>query len=514
MKRVALLFLDLLLIACATIFAVLLRDNLELRDPDLQAILPYLVVTLLSGAVVFSIAGVSSSVWRSSAQNDYLRLVVASVATVLISLAISFSITRLEGIARAVPVLQLMTMIFLLMAARLLIRLRHHHRFRPSQLVREPLASNQTTVLVFGTTRITELYLRSVAEFERDEISIAGLISRTEAKVGRRFLGSKILGTSDDLMEILSDLEIHGVKVDKICVSTPFRALTARELHQLTAAELGTDIEIVYLEEAIFFAATGSREERGPVTVEPRSDDLSFKISEDQLDDYARRPFWRVKRVFDVVLAASLACLFSPFIFCVAILAAVDVGLPVVFWQQRPGVGGHPFRVYKFRTMAAAHDADGHRVNDEARSSAVGRFLRRTRLDELPQLYNILIGDMSFVGPRPLLPGDQPIGSAVRTLIRPGLTGWAQINGGRDVTPADKVALDVWYLQNASLTLDVKIFARTALMVMFGEQVNRRAIRQAWSDLCATGVCSKVDLGDLLKLRSAPARDLKSVRVA
>ena len=232
-------------------------------------------------------------------------------------------------------------------------------------------------------------------------------------------------------MEILSDLEIHGVKVDKICVSTPFRALTARELHQLTAAELGTDIEIVYLEEAIFFAATGSREERGPVTVEPRSDDLSFKISEDQLDDYARRPFWRVKRIFDVVLALSLACLFSPFIFCVAILAAVDVGLPVVFWQQRPGVGGHPFRVYKFRTMAAAHDADGHRVNDEARSSAVGRFLRRSRLDELPQLYNILIGDMSFVGPRPLLPGDQPIGSAVRTLIRPGLTGWAQINGGR-----------------------------------------------------------------------------------
>ena len=90
MKRVALLFLDLLLIACATIFAVLLRDNLELRDPDLQAILPYLVVTLLSGAVVFSIAGISSSVWRSSAQNDYLRLVVASVATVLIAIAIEF----------------------------------------------------------------------------------------------------------------------------------------------------------------------------------------------------------------------------------------------------------------------------------------------------------------------------------------------------------------------------------------------------------------------------------------
>ena len=228
MKRVALLFLDLLLIACATIFAVLLRDNLELRDPDLQAILPYLVVTLLSGAVVFSITGVSWSVWRSSAQNDYLRLVVASVATVFITLAISFSITRLEGIARAVPVLQLMTMIFLLMAARLLIRLRHHHRFRPSQLVREPLASNQTNVLVFGTTRLTELYLRSVAEFARDEISVAGLISRTKAKVGRSFLGSEILGTSDDLMEILSDLEIHGVKVDKICVSTPFRALLKR----------------------------------------------------------------------------------------------------------------------------------------------------------------------------------------------------------------------------------------------------------------------------------------------
>jgi FlaA1/EpsC-like NDP-sugar epimerase len=199
MKRVALLSLDLLLIACATILALLLRDNFVFSELHFQAILPYLTVTLISGGVVFSTAGVSWSVWRFSALNDYLKLVGTSVITVLIALGISFSMTRLEGVSRTVPVLQAMNMVFLLVTARLLIRLRHHHRNDPPQLVTKPAAPDRTSVLVFGTTRITELYLRSVAEFAGDKIGVAGLISRTQAKVGRRFLGVQVLGTSDDL---------------------------------------------------------------------------------------------------------------------------------------------------------------------------------------------------------------------------------------------------------------------------------------------------------------------------
>ncbi len=186
MKRVALLFLDLFLIACATLLALLLRDNFVFSESHLQAIMPYLVVTLVSGGIVFSFTGVSWSVWRSSTLRDYLRLLGAIAATVFATLAITFSMSRLEGVARAVPVLQAMTMIFLLLGSRLLVQFRHQRRFHPSQLVMKPTASNQTNVLVFGTTRLTELYLRSVAEFASDKISIAGLISRTKTKVGRQ----------------------------------------------------------------------------------------------------------------------------------------------------------------------------------------------------------------------------------------------------------------------------------------------------------------------------------------
>ena len=119
-----------------------------------------------------------------------------------------------------------------------------------------------------------------------------------------------------------------------------------------------------------------------------------------------------------------------------AVLVGASVGLPVLFWQQRPGLGGRPFRVYKFRTMRAAHSSDGRRLSDKERVSQMGTLMRRLRLDELPQLFNIFRGDMSFIGPRPLLPCDQSDAYRARLLVRPGLTGWAQVVGGRDISPA------------------------------------------------------------------------------
>jgi lipopolysaccharide/colanic/teichoic acid biosynthesis glycosyltransferase len=157
----------------------------------------------------------------------------------------------------------------------------------------------------------------------------------------------------------------------------------------------------------------------------------------------------------------------------------MDVGLPLVFWQQRPGVKGRPFKLYKFRTMADAYGSEAQRKSDNARVSAIGDFLRRSRLDELPQLLNILKGEMSFVGPRPLLPVDQPGDSRFRLLMRPGLTGWAQIKGGRRISPADKAALDVWYVRNVSLTLDLKIILGTVPILIFGERVTEAAIIHA-----------------------------------
>jgi lipopolysaccharide/colanic/teichoic acid biosynthesis glycosyltransferase len=131
--------------------------------------------------------------------------------------------------------------------------------------------------------------------------------------------------------------------------------------------------------------------------------------------------------------------------------------------------------------MRAPHDKQGRRIPDDHRSSVVGRILRRARLDELPQLYNVLIGDMALIGPRPLLPRDQSADYAVRLSVRPGITGWAQVNGGRIISPSDKLMLDVWYVKNASFVLDLKIALRTVSMMLFGDRINAAAVAQARS---------------------------------
>jgi lipopolysaccharide/colanic/teichoic acid biosynthesis glycosyltransferase len=132
--------------------------------------------------------------------------------------------------------------------------------------------------------------------------------------------------------------------------------------------------------------------------------------------------------------------------------------------------------------MSGAHDEAGRRVPDEARSSIIGRFLRRSRLDELPQLFSILAGEMSFVGPRPLLPVDQAPEHKGRLLVRPGLTGWAQVHGGRDISAADKAAMDLWYVRNASFRLDLLIAIKTVQMLFVGEKSNAEVIALAWRD--------------------------------
>ena len=167
----------------------------------------------------------------------------------------------------------------------------------------------------------------------------------------------------------------------------------------------------------------------------------------------------------------------------IGLSTAMTVGLPMLFWQQRPGRYGKPFKVYKFRSLLGAHDETGRRLPDGLRQTPFGHFLRATRLDELPQLFNILRGHMSFVGPRPLLDVDQLEDYRDRLWVRPGLTGWAQVNGGKSVSASDKMVLDMWYIHNASLALDCRIVFLTMKTVVLGEQTNKIAVDQARMEL-------------------------------
>ena len=171
-----------------------------------------------------------------------------------------------------------------------------------------------------------------------------------------------------------------------------------------------------------------------------------------------------MKRVFDLVVAAAAVALLAPLMLAIGIAVRLGLGSPVWFVQERPGRHGVPFRMIKFRTMRDALDAAGRPLPDGERLTGLGKFLRAASLDELPELWNVLRGDMSLVGPRPLLMEYLPRYSAEqarRHEVKPGITGWAQVNGRNALSWEEKFRLDVWYVDHASLWLDLEIIART-----------------------------------------------------
>lgn len=176
-----------------------------------------------------------------------------------------------------------------------------------------------------------------------------------------------------------------------------------------------------------------------------------------------------MKRLLDIVVSASMLVLLAPFLILLAALVRSRLGSPVLFRQIRPGRDGRPFMMVKFRTMRDARDAAGNPLPDSERLTPFGGFLRSTSLDELPELFNVLKGDMSLVGPRPLLMEYLPLYSpeqARRHEVRPGVTGWAQVNGRNALSWDEKFALDVWYVDNRSIWLDVKILVLTTYKVL------------------------------------------------
>ena len=183
-----------------------------------------------------------------------------------------------------------------------------------------------------------------------------------------------------------------------------------------------------------------------------------------------------MKRAFDVVAAAATLAILAAPMLAIAGAVRICLGKPVLFTQLRPGRHGIPFRLIKFRTMREAFDAEGRALPDEERLTRLGQFLRAASLDELPELWNVLRGDMSLVGPRPLLMEYLPLYTpeqARRHGVRPGITGWAQVNGRNSLSWEEKFELDVWYVDHASFWLDLKIIALTVWKTLRCDGINQ-----------------------------------------
>lgn len=176
-----------------------------------------------------------------------------------------------------------------------------------------------------------------------------------------------------------------------------------------------------------------------------------------------------LKRIFDILVSAVLLTILLPLIAIIGLLISINLGRPILFRQMRPGMSGRPFRMIKFRTMIDAFDECGVPLPDSERLESFGRWLRSTSIDELPSLWNVLKGDMSLVGPRPLLIEYLPHYSAEqarRHEVRPGITGWAQVNGRNGLDWTEKFALDVWYVKHSSFWLDLRILFLTFFSVL------------------------------------------------
>jgi len=184
----------------------------------------------------------------------------------------------------------------------------------------------------------------------------------------------------------------------------------------------------------------------------------------------------RLKRLFDFIVSLVLLVGFSPIFFVFALLVRIKLGSPIIFKQQRPGLSEKPFYLYKLRTMTDERNSKGQLLPDYKRLTPFGQFLRKFSLDEYPQLINVIKGDISLVGPRPLLMEYLPLYTKEKSMrhnVRPGITGWAQVNGRNAISWEEKFELDIWYVNNRSFLLDIKILFLTVFKVVASEGINQ-----------------------------------------
>ena len=483
--------IDTILLVLSAVLALYTRDNFHLYLDKFSDLTPYTCVTAMVAPLTILAFGLNQSVWRCSTFLEYARIICAVFVIILVATLIVFTVNRMNGIARSIPVLHGILAIFAMTGARVLQRLWFARNLRSHDHA-AVASSDQQFVLVVGLTNLTELFVRSIEEFSGEHIHIAGIVDHQERHSGHTAYSCQIFSSQKDLRTTIQDLAVHGVVINRIVIATKVNTLPPNMQSALEEIANGSSIRVDVLPDLI---GLSTLERAAPVTAapgKPADHGLTFVFPKAESDRLDHNPYWRFKRALDVVVAGSLLIVLAPFMAIIAALVAADMGFPSIFWQQRPGVHGRPFKLYKFRTMAStAFDQYGQAISDQDRLTALGQFLRLSRLDELPQLWNIFVGEMSFVGPRPLLPIDQPETFSARLLVRPGLTGWAQVMAGRDIQPADKSALDVWYVQNASLRLDCETVLRTVPMVIFGERVNQEAIQRAWEELAQRGICSR-----------------------
>jgi lipopolysaccharide/colanic/teichoic acid biosynthesis glycosyltransferase len=447
------------------LLAFFLRDG-TIYSPGVVA--AYCAAALLASLFVFQWFQTGSPIARFYSARDAVELLKACALVAALSAVTLFLISRLEDAPRAIPILH-----FLLLGAGLLaIRaamVRHEiRRDRPSP----QLSKTARHVLIIQASRPAWFFCKMVEELAPGDFQIVAILDERQAMRHRSLHGYPIIGTPAELDKVLADYAMHGVRIDQIVVAARPEELSGATWGEISWICRARQIELEVLAERLMPGL--------PVRAAAASSPApSAALMDDEIRALLDRPLWTVKRVIDFAIALGVLILTLPLTLIVCALVLLDVGFPIVFWQQRLGRNGAPLYLYKFRTLHAPFDRRTKQRRNAQEPSPIGRFLRSSRLDELPQIWNVLSGDMSLVGPRPLLAADQPPDATLRLSVRPGLTGWAQICGGKLVSAEEKNALDEWYIRHASLALDAVIVLRTIRMLLTSDRRAEQAIATA-----------------------------------
>ncbi len=414
----------------------------------------YCLISFTFSLIAFSGFRVHDGIARFFTVNDAWNVVKAVACGELMTCILLFTFTRLDNIPRSLPLIHALILCAGLIAVRAAARLRETDN-NASNYRR---CSGTEHIVMIGSTDLTVLFVKLLAAFCPARMRVVAVLDGRPHMIGRTIAGIRIVGAPNDLQPIVDEFAVHGVNIDRVVIGGDETLLTEDALDEVRRFCGLRSIPLTFVRSMVGLSGLNAR------------DDADSEPQVELCPAIRLPPYFRWKYAIDLVVAAIALLAAAPLLIVTAGLALLDVGFPLVFWQQRSGLRGRPIVVYKIRTLQPPFDRLGRTIPDDQRLSRIGTFLRRMRLDELPQLFNVLVGDMSLVGPRPLLTQDQPPNPTARLMVRPGITGWAQVNGGTLLTPSEKDELDEWYVRNASLWLDLRILAMTVQFLIGGQR--------------------------------------------
>lgn len=429
--------------------ALWLRDAPVLKI-DWPAAALYCGISFAFSLLAFLVFRIRDGLSHFFSVNDAIETVKAVLFAELMTCLVLFSTTRLEGIPRTTPLIHALLLAAGLISVRAMVRMRHREPGPPPT----PAKGGPQNLIVIGSSKLSSLYIDLLRHYAPEQHRVLAVLDDRPEMIGRSFAGVRVLGPAAHLLPLVKEFAEHGMETHRVLVGTDPDGLSTDALAEIRHVCSEHRADLQFIPALVGLDRLATKQAIGPQTTE-------------QADLLPSR-YLRNKRVLDFLGASVLLTILIPVFVLVMVAVLVDVGSPVLFWQRRIGRNGYSFHIYKFRTLRPSFDWHGEPLPEDDRLSWVGRLLRKTRLDELPQMLNVIVGDMSLVGPRPLLPRDQPNNPAIRLSVRPGITGWAQIHGGATINSDEKNDLDEWYVQHASFLLDLKIMAKTFAMLLFG----------------------------------------------